>query len=368
VAAQQVVNRLAHLVPCSTDYGVDNASDLVLNALLFSPSALTAAGVVQVIAERLGCAMPRDQAAEKLNDLNQRGLVLLVRGGYILTGQVKEALLAKQLAFRDRYQEIVDNWLRSIGPNYVDVQLNDLKVISDDLWEYLNSLFLTHGVESLSFVTDTGTEPPIAVDAIQVPAELRSDNESIVSLEKSEFPRFLGSGDPDIIRLLFDLIDRAVRYLTTVVDPDVLTSLKEKLFGKVLYLDSNAIYRLVNLQGPHRYQVMTSVIELCREAGFELRVNRVTLDELRRRLNFDAGVLRRHPVPTNLAAVGVRYLTDENYVSTYWRLAASERISAEDFITHYNHIDSLLLDLGIQVETEVRTCGRSHCLNHSRSL
>lgn len=352
MSAQEATFRLAHIVPFSTKYGIDIPADLVLNALLLSNEPQSAGGIAELIAEHLGCTVGRDQVAEKLVQLHDRRLVLPAKGGYILSHEAKKTLEAQRSDLDDQAALVARRWIGQIGQKYPDLTPSDHQLLVEDLGDYLNALFLKHGVESVNLIQETGTSP---VDQVLVPARTREVSGHLTKIEEIEFPEFLGSEDPEIIRFLIGKIDQAVRYLTTVIDPQVLTRLNKHLSGKILFLDSSAVYRLLNLQGQERFESVSQVIKLCHEAGFDVRVNRKTLDELRRRLKYDSGVLRKYPVPTNLAAVGVRYLTAENYVSTYWRVAKEKKLAVEDFVDYYEHFDQVLLDqYGVEVESDER--------------
>lgn len=68
------------------------------------------------------------------------------------------------------------------------------------------------------------------------------------------------------------------------------------------------------------------------------------------RLEFDATVLRKFPVKTDLVQAGYKYRTSDNYVSTYWESAASSRISVDDFISYYANFDLLLAADSVEIE------------------
>lgn len=71
------------------------------------------------------------------------------------------------------------------------------------------------------------------------------------------------------------------------------------------------------------------------------------------RLNYDAKIIKKYPVKRDLAQLGYNYITNDNYVTTFWRESSETGISVDDFITTYKHIDYMLEEQGITVEREM---------------
>jgi hypothetical protein len=104
------------------------------------------------------------------------------------------------------------------------------------------------------------------------------------------------------------------------------------------------------------------------EFGLILKVSAMTLKELNRRISFDSRVLINHPIPTNLSAIGYNFLTEENFVSSFWKQSKEEGISSDDFITKYRNIDILLESQDIQVEKSMPIHDESFAKNWTETL
>lgn len=349
---KQKIIRLAHLIQCSHNLSVDYQGDLIINVLYHSKSALTLQEIETYLEEILGLQMNRIAIEKGITSLLSRGLVLEQKSKYILSVDANENIkrIANQLP--DLEKKILNNWVGLyLLPKYPDLKPDQIGQLKADLVSFLNELFLRHGASSIellggSITDEAGLAVSNIIDSISVIApELRQ-------LRSIEFPIFLGSTDADAIRYFSTLIAKAISYLSIVCDPQIFQTLNQNIKGKIVYLDTNIIYRLFGLQGKHRLEVMDSVKTLCKEFGLSLRVTSSTVDELRRRIHYDSRVLREYPVPKHFACIGQKYISDENFVSTYWNEASKSGISVKDFIDYYSHVPELLQEMRIFIDND----------------
>lgn len=117
-----------------------------------------------------------------------------------------------------------------------------------------------------------------------------------------------------------------------------------------VYLDTSILYRLLNLQGSHRYESMKSLILFCQQAKMDVRVLQCSMEELKRRIRFDARVIVDHPTPIAFSAIGYKCRSEENYISTFWREQSKTGISVQDFNFRYFNILPHLDEFGISVD------------------
>lgn len=348
----QKLIRLAHLVQCSQDLSVDLQEDLIINALFQSNSALTVKEIESSLEEILGLQMNCTEIEKGIVSLLSRGLVLEQKSKYILSFDANENIkrIANQLP--DLENKILNNWADSyLSPRYPDLNADQIGQLKVELVSFLNELFLRHGASSVELLGGSITDEA-SLGVSNIIESVSANAPELRQLRSIEFPVFLGSTDADTIRYLSTLIAKAISYLSIVCDPQVLKTLDQSIRGKIVYWDTNIIYRLFGLQGKQRFEVMESVVTLCKDFGLSLRVTSSTVDELRRRIHFDSRVLRDYPVPKNLASVGIKYISDENFVSTYWYEAKGKGISVKDFIDYYNHVPEILEEKGIMIDTD----------------
>ena len=215
---------------------------------------------------------------------------------------------------------------------------------------FLRTIFVRHGVSSFELLSGESENTEFDLKQIsksiseQFPEELR---EKLETLLPTIF-RYIEY--PEIIEYLEHSIDKAVGYISEVISEENLEHVTTDLHNLTLYLDTNVLYRLLNLQGQTRYESIREILNFCKKYGVQLKVSALTQKELSSRLKYDSKVLIQYPTSTNLARVGYHYRTSDNYVSTYWNQAMRTCISVDDFIEYYKNYDILLEAEGIEVE------------------
>lgn len=138
--------------------------------------------------------------------------------------------------------------------------------------------------------------------------------------------------------------------MSEVISDENLNQITDSLKELTVYLDTNTIYRLLNLQGASRYESIKETLDFCRTNGVKLKVSALTKKELSSRLKFDARILMKFPTRTNLSRAGYKYRSSDNYVSTYWWQSETTGISVSDFIEYYQNFDILLEAEQIEIE------------------
>ena len=192
----------------------------------------------------------------------------------------------------------------------------------------------------------------------------------VAGLSKQEFSHFLVSifsKDKTVEQEAYLLIQlrKAIQYISMVVDAPTIDALLNSFQGIVVYLDTSILYRLLNLQGEQRFKSIKQLHSFCQAAHMKLKVFQCTVDELNRRIAYDAKVIEKHPVPVSFASIGYNSRTDENYISTFWKARAQTGITAQDF--NFQFADLLALLDGLGVEVEPKTELDEECLCRMRN-
>ncbi len=351
----KIINRLAHFVPCDVDCTKETKEALVLSVLFKSNnSSLSSVEIIEQIDLALGIKMTLNELKPILKNLkNKNKLISLKENNYQLSPDVYNSIKQNKDNEDELQDKVLNDWVyNEIRPSYSFLTSEDFKTLKKDLLSYLNQLFVTHGIDSIHLIDGKDKEKIEKLLDYEEFDFTFSNRPEIKKIEEVEFPAFFTSNNKERNMFLINLVDKAFRYLTTVCDPEIIENFKRELSGKILYLDSSVVYRLVNLQGEERHQAVKEVVEICHKYKFDLRISRMTLDELQRRLNYDARIIKQYPVKRSLAELGCNYTTDHNYVTTFWRESMQSGISVDDFISIYKNIDYILEEKGITVERE----------------
>ena len=297
-----------------------------------------------------------------------------------LAGHVKNMLLDGRLIERDSAlmlspasletitQQIIGNeaieqkalslWIQQLE-TILDRHLNDVEATSVRriIVKFVARFFITHGAGCYDFINGIKAQNTEKLDDVANLIVESQENCVVTGLSKQEFSHFLVSifsKDKTVEQEAYLLIQlrKAIQYISMVVDAPTIDALLSSFQGIVVYLDTSILYRLLNLQGEQRFHSIKQLHSFCQAAQMKLKVFQCTVDELNRRISYDAKVIEKHPVPVSFASIGYNSRTDENYISTFWKARAQTGITAQDFNFQFADLLALLDGLGVEVEPE----------------
>lgn len=325
--------------------------DLVTNALFYAPEPAGPDQISAAVATYLGLRMDKEEISAVVQQLDERGLVVKAEAGYVLSDRGRSTVAARVQQQTDNESRALEQWVVGLSSTWPDLDTEDLVALREDLLTFLKTLFIRHGCESIKLLSG---EIPDDFELASVLDTLPYRSERLQQIRPRLMLEFLTSKQPDAIRLMRSILEQAVGYSIVVCDQKVLASLKKRLHGKKIYLDSNILYRFLGLQGSELQSAVESVVGLCRRFGLVLAVYRHTAVELRNRIEFEADILREYKAPQHLADVGLRHTKSDNFLTTFWRAHRETRIGMEDYISYYTHFENILIAAGIRVEGRQR--------------
>lgn len=341
------INRLAHFVSLSTDY---RRQDLVINALFISSSALTTNELELLIRSEYKCIISQNEIHKILQHLKKNNLVEeMPKDHYILTLDLTNNLNHSLNIGIKLEDEVMNAWSEELRTKH-PLSEEEINYLINKLKEFLNRLFYNHGAEGLNLITNSyKNNDEIMNDVNDIISSLNID-ESLLEVASIEFKSFLSSKNNNIINYLVALIKRVVSYLTEICDPDAINLIKSNLSMNKLYLDTNIVFRLIDLQGEARKVSTLEVLQLCKDNGIKVVVTTKTIKELESTIKFFRKLLIDNPLPSSLSRIAYRFRSADNYLSVYWKESEEHNISVDDFNERYKNIDLILQSLGIQIE------------------
>lgn len=342
------VNQMAHL--WQKQISENSCKAIIVDTILESVQPLTQIELSKEITEIFHVLIAKDRLDQIITALCEESVIFFDEENHIhISSAMKATYLKERLQENALRNDAINLWLSSLKKdNTISQSLeNDL---SQALPIFLRSLFVRHGVSSFELIT--GRQFAVNFDIQQIAEDVSSQ---FSAENQSEINSFLPTifqtlDETKIVEYLTRSIEKAIGYISEVISEESLAQISKSLSELTLYLDTNVIYRLLNLQGQSRYDSIRETLNFCLKHGVKLRVSAQTKKELTARLKFDSKVLLQHPTQTNLAHVGYNYRSADNYVSTYWRQARKTHISVEDYIAYYQNFDILLEADGIVIE------------------
>lgn len=268
-------------------------------------------------------------------------------------------------------QKALSSWIQQLETT-LNRCLDDVEAISvrGAIIKFVARFFITHGAGCFDFINGIKAQKTEKLDDVANLIVESQEDCIVAGLPKQEFSHFLVSifsKDKTVEQEAYLLIQlrKAIQYISMVVDASTIDALLSSFQGIVVYLDTSILYRLLNLQGEQRFKSIKQLHSFCQAAHMKLKVFQCTVDELNRRIAYDAKVIEKHPVPVSFASIGYNSRTDENYISTFWKARAQTGITAQDF--NFQFADLLALLDGLGVEVEPKTELDEECLCRMRN-
>lgn len=342
------VKQMAHLR--QKQISDSSCKTIIIDTLLEAVRPLTQAELSYEITSLFHILVSNERLTQQIQVLSQNGVVLFDEENHIFISPAKQAdFIIARLQENNLREEATMLWLDNIR-DHQEVTAELEKNLSQALPIFLRSLFIKHGVLSYELLTSTSDSSDFDLKEIAHNVALRFEEAyqpEIESLLPTIF-RVLHYGK--VVEYLKHNIEKAVGYISEVISDESFAKITDELKNLTVYLDTNIVYRLLNLQGESRYESIKETLNFFHKYGVKLKISALTQKELTSRLKYDSTVLVQFPIKTDLAQAGYRYRTSDNYVSTYWLKAKTLKISVEDFIEYYRNFDILLDAEQIEIE------------------
>lgn len=334
------MNQMAHLK--QKHISDSSCKAIIIDTLLESIRPLTQLELSDEITSIFHILVSSERLEQVIDALCSDGMIYFDTEKHIHLYPVKEVEFTNaRLKETSLRQEATKLWIAHLRTGReVSDQLEAF--LTQALPVFLRSLFVRHGVSSYELLTAAGGDTSFDMKIISTDVSKQFGEDFQNEIETLLPTIFQTLHQPKVVEYLTHSIDKAVGYICEVISDENMAHIKTALKKLTIYLDTNTIYRLLNLQGQSRYESIRETINFCVTNGINVRVSAQTQKELTARLKFDAKVLIKFPTTTNLAQAGYKYRTADNYVSTYWQQARTTHVSVDDFIAYYQNYDILL--------------------------
>lgn len=342
------VKQMAHLK--QKQIGDNSCKAIIIDTLLETVRPLTQEELSGEITSLFHVLVATDRLNLLINALSRDGIILFDTEGHLeipptkktefITARLQETSLRKTATL------LWIDYIRQMQEVSGELEA----CLSQALPIFLRSLFVKHGVSSYELLISTGNGDFFDLKQIAQDVSQQFDETYRSNIEILLPTIFQTIDQVTIIEYLKHSIEKAIGYISEVISDENMNHITDALKELTIYLDTNTIYRLLNLQGNSRFESIKETLDFCRANGVKLKVSALTKKELSSRLKFDARVLMKFPMRTNLSRTGYKYRTSDNYVSTYWLQAETTGVSVSDFIAYYQNFDILLEAEQIEIE------------------
>ncbi len=356
----QILLQVAHSLP--VDSLVDAAKDMTSR---YAKIALAEAGsrelneaeIVEHILKRLHVRFDPDEIKVGLTSLVDRGDAVCRQGLYSLAPKAAEKHATAVAQAIAQEKEVFDEWAIEIRSRYTALDDDDVHELIEEMKKICIQVFREHGAEVTHLFYPERDEASAILDGLKTGAfrEISVGIVNKIGLEINlEIYRFFANLTDKRKHYIAESLDAAFFIFLTSVDHHCSEVFSWASEGTIIYVDTNFIYRVLDLQGPGPYKMAKKVLELGKSIGFSFFASDRTVKELMTSLKHARDQLKAHPVlPADLAEIAAAASTDHDFITAYWKMYRDTNISVDDFYAYYSGIPELLEEQQIAIKKDV---------------
>lgn len=336
----------------SDDCSAQEALSGLIEVLLLEFGPLGTAELVHHIKVMYGLTFSEREVDESLERLTSVDRVFALEGKFQLTATAAGAVKSDTSELRDRQNRVLTVWEREVRDRHVSLSSDDMSILKDDLMAFLRAICARHGAEVALILYPRNGSAKELIDRFHAStrAALPDREEPLQSIRADELALFLDSADEERRLFIADLLNAWASLAVMTIDPGASSLIQNVAAGQAIYVDTNFVYRLMNLQGPYEYRAAKEILELAQRLGYEMRCTPWMVDEFRQSLRRARDFINRNPIlPADLERLALEKAADDDFVAAYWREHRSRAVTVEDFYEFYANIEDLLGDLGIRL-------------------
>jgi hypothetical protein len=321
---------------------------------------LTVSDVNRAIRDSTGLEYQTSELIASLERLSRAGNVqfrgdehkafLFSHDRYIQLQQKKEQ--RHQIEERIRFE-----WIERIRPKYRLTQ-KALTTLWMGLEAFVTDLVHTRAEEAAAFLYMTDEMGQVRFHSVlegKLPEVRRYVPADLQELAESEFPRFFNAADPICVDYLSDRLHAAFYFHLLSIDPLASELVRDHLGEKVLFLDTNFLYRLLALHGPMLAYTPATLVELAKTLKCRLVVAEESVREFLRSLRAEIHKLRAVPLRRDTyKRIAAEHPTDEwDFMQAFYKEWLSGRVKdVSEFERKYSNMAAMLNEWGIEIDEE----------------
>jgi hypothetical protein len=358
VQADQAVTVLAQYRPFEQE-GLDAStalSDLVLAAIMEAEGRIASIRDCQETLKTLwGLDVEIDELRSVLATLVRLGRLHEDHGAYRISEAARSQLDLTRDESASAEHEAFEEWKRAAMRFDGSLTADELELLQEDLELWLSTLIKRHGIETALILYPEVQRAQRIFDNIERLGLdfLPSRSPKLDAVREPLFYLFIRQPTAAQRVVLATRLNTAYFLTLLSLDPAASRLLEKITAGQRVYLDTNAIYRILNLSGPSEFLSTRRLLELTRGLKYSLAVTPWTIKELRTSLNNSRNYLSQNPIPASeLAELAASATTDQNFITAYWQRLRHHPISVQDFYDFYSDIEGHLAEHDIEVVSE----------------
>jgi hypothetical protein len=302
-----------------------------------------------------GLELDIDELRDVVKSLTTSGRLKKVDGRYLLTGSARAEL--KTVVERSKETESIalTEWEAAVRSSASALHGENIIALREDLLAWLQRIFVHYGAEAaLILYPEEERASRFFAEVEELGFDFLPRREaSLRAVRASALYRFIRDPSSAQRAFLANLMTTAYMMAVFTLDPEAQRLVQAITRGQRIYLDTNALYSALNLNGPRAYLSTTRALNMTRDLGFELAVTSWTVTEMKESIRHGREALARTSLPPRTLAEIAADASDEgSFITAYWRKYRDTGVTPQDFCDLHDHVEGLLERLGIAIVDE----------------
>jgi hypothetical protein len=357
------LRRLCHFAPTDLEEGRPERihDHLVEHALASLDQRPAAPSEVQTqLAQLFSLTFDTEEVYQAVGRLEHRGAVSVTpdgSGGMLVMQETRrrEEMLRQVEEAERLEEECLASWQDALRVQHPSLSASDAADLRTDLQAYAIRLFAAHGAECVALIcAHSDKADSLLADAERaIAGQLPPRKPPVCRIRDIELSNFFRRPDEQRAKYISQLLDSTFLLHVLHVDETCSALLRHQFQGRLLFLDTNVLYRLLNLQGRRFFTAAQRMVEISRSLGFRVLATTRTVRELRTSFTSAKEDFERSPrVPPDLAAVGAEYSGGDDFITAYWREYSRTGVSFYDFFTLFSDVEAMIAQHGVELSGE----------------
>jgi predicted nucleic acid-binding protein len=289
----------------------------------------------------------------RLKRLLEAKKVACTKGKYWLDYHVCIGLRKSVKKCEDYEKEVIEEWIKSVEDKYPMLSQKDLQRLKNDLKIFSAKIFVMHGAKCATLIYSKQKKTEEIVDNWEGDlSDILPEYPTLNKIRNRELPGFFIDAKGERMKYIAELLDSSFLLNVIQIDKDCTALIKAFLNGCLLYLDTNVLFALLDINTQREAIAVKRLIEISRQLGYTVVISTRTAEEFLYALKNAEKHLRKNPnVPKNLAKILANY-SGGGFIPAYWRKCVNSSISLEDFIGTYRHFEDLLAKYEIAIRDD----------------
>lgn len=234
------VESLAYLN--ATNIARDSENTIATEAIYNIEGGASAMRIGEEILSAFGVDVPQSKVREILERLLDAEKVYADNNSYSLTEETMLAITQAKTRYSQLEYQAISEWL---GVCSIEVCAED--VLRNAAIRFVRTVFVQHGTSSFSFLTEQFDSTAFSIEEIAKEEAARQTEIEQSKLESALLKMFSFPMSTERQDYLIENIHRAISYRSVAVEPSTLSAIVTKVKDLIVYLDTNVLYRILNI-------------------------------------------------------------------------------------------------------------------------